>query len=110
MENVDAITNLTINTNFDDFDDKLEDVKIHISVKQRNGKKCFTVIEGIPDTYDYKKIAKDMRHKFHCGVSVYTDETNAKMLQLNGDHRSDIKQLIMSTLSIDESNIVVHGF
>ena len=49
--------------------------KIDIYVKQRNGKKCITMIEGLPEDKDkLKAYAKDLRKKLGCSCSVISEK------------------------------------
>ncbi len=34
---------------------------VHIRVQQRNGKKCLTTVQGLDQSYDYKKILKALK-------------------------------------------------
>ena len=34
---------------------------VHVRVQQRNGKKSLTTVQGLPQTFDYKKILKALK-------------------------------------------------
>lgn len=67
---------------------------IHVRIKQRNGRKCITTIEGLDilfseDVVNFvEEIAKTFRKKFNCSATVIKPEL---VIQLQGDHRKEIK-------------------
>ena len=87
---------------------------IHIRLKQRNGKKCLTMIEGLATDLDYKKISKYMRHSFQTSVAVVKDNaTSTEIIQLAGDHRENVKKFLEKYNVWDselDPPIKMHGF
>ena len=103
------------------FDNKLEDdgkvdelsFKINIRVQQRNGRKSWTSIEGLENIkdIDLKKFTKSVKKKLCCNGSIHTlDTTSEKVTQFQGDHREDIKNLLIKTYNVSEDSIIIHGF
>lgn len=39
-------------------------------VQQRNGRKCLTTVQGLPEAFDYKKILKALKKGEHTGIGV----------------------------------------
>lgn len=59
-------------------------------VRRRYGKK-YTVVEGIdPKSIDVKDLTKKLKSKTACG-GTYKDE----MIELQGDHRRKVKELLI---------------
>jgi len=44
--------------------------KVHIRVQQRNGRKCITLIEGLAEDLDIKRICK-VRHVCHVYIHIW---------------------------------------
>ncbi|XWV25188.1 mimivirus translation factor SUI1-like 2 [Tupanvirus deep ocean] len=83
--------------------------KVHVRIKQRNGKKSTTTIENLPKDLNIQLIAKKMRQTFHCNGAVQnTDDGNHIMLF--GDQRLAVKNFLTSKKIVDEANISVHGY
>ncbi len=94
---------MDINNVFSDF--ILESNKIHIRIKQRNGRKSITTIDQLPKDIDPKDLLKKLKQKLQCGGST-VDENS---IQLFGDHRQSIK-IFLIELGLCENNIVIHGY
>lgn len=86
---------------------------IHIRVKQRNGRKCMTTVEGLESLTDKKvekfitKLAQVFRKKFNCSATVMKP---ALVIQLQGDHRKEIKSYLIDNKFAKESKIKMHGY
>ena len=111
-----------------DIEKSLEQLIIHIRTIKRNGRKFWTVIEGLEQvqTDELMKIkgwksakGKDnmdklcfiMRNIISGGGSVQIDKTNAnnKVIQLQGNHRDVITQFLINHKLASEDNIKCHG-
>ena len=90
-------------------DNNSSTVKIHIRIKQRTSRKYITTIENISSEYNYQKLLKAMKNKFHCNGSIekYDDIT---AIQLFGDQRAFIKQFLINEGIAQEQDIIIHGF
>ena len=67
-----------------------EGQKITIKATKRRFGKLMTVIEGI-DSKDIKQLAKQLKEKLACGGTV-----KGKIIELQGDHRNKVKELLVS--------------
>lgn len=114
------IFNNVNNLNFDNEDNTtatttnmtdMLDTDIHIRIKQRNGKKMITTIEGIHNhSIDMKKILKIFKTKFACGGCIITDEeTASEVLQFSGDQRSNIFEYFTKNNMVKATHIQIHG-
>jgi len=84
--------------------------KIHIRIKQRNGRKSNTTVEKLPEKIDLAVLLKKMKKKFHCNGAVKQSPTEEKYIQLFGDQRLAIKKFLLEHSVVDETNVVVHGY
>ena len=99
---------------YPDFDESLKFPKslsstIHIRVQQRNGRKCITTVQGIPESFDLKKILKYAKKAFSCNGSI-TEDDNGRVMQLQGDKRKDVQNFFVIENIFDKDEIKVHGF
>lgn len=87
-------------------DEPSENDKIHIRIRQRNGRKNITTIDGLPKNLDLQKILQYMKNNFHCNGGIQ----NKSIIMLFGDQRTACKKfLTKESLALDE-NIIVHGY
>jgi translation initiation factor 1 len=49
-------------------------IRVEASKKGGGRKKLMTVVEGLPEEFDYKKILKYWKKNFNCGGSVLQSE------------------------------------
>jgi len=83
--------------------------KIDIYVKQRNGKKCITMIEGLPEDKDKLKVySKDLRKMLGCSCSVI-GEKDVYILKLSGKDTVNIINYLTNNLDIKREDITIHG-
>eukprot|EP00736_Rhodelphis_marinus_P008430 Rmarinus@m.29918 len=101
----------------------------HIRIQQRNRKKCLTTVDGIPKDIDHKKVLKAFKQMFSCNGNIVkagggedgsgeesgSDEDaksakKRKIIQLQGDHRSDVAKFLAEEEIIPKENIRIHGF
>ena len=66
--------------------------KVHIRVQQRNGRKCITLIEGLAEDLDVKRICKAFKKNFSCNGAITKDADNGEIIQLSGDQRTNTKE------------------
>lgn len=59
---------------------------VHIRNQQRNGRKSLTIITGLADDLDLKKILKVMRKMFSTNGTIMMDDEIGEVLQLQGTY------------------------
>ena len=90
---------------------QISSTKIHIRVQKRNARKFICTVEGLEfDKKEMKDILKHMKKKFACNGNLVDDEKLGLIIQLQGDMRDKIKTVLIQNYSIDEENIVTHGY
>ena len=83
---------------------------VHIWLRQRNGKKCVTEVNGLASDLNLDKIMKFWRKDFHCSVSKFINEDKEKIIKLQGDKRELILQFLILENIISKTNIKIHGY
>jgi translation initiation factor 1 len=85
--------------------------KIHLRLT-KFGAKYITIIEGLDDDLDLKRIAKAMKKFFCCAVTIKADD-DVEVIQLQGDHRNEIVTWLVEnevlTKAEADDRVVVHG-
>lgn len=75
---------------------------VHIRIQQRNGRKTLTTVQGVPDEYDPKKLLKHFKKEFACNGTVVEDEELGQVIQLQGDQRAKISQMLTEDVGLGE--------
>ncbi|XP_035584536.1 eukaryotic translation initiation factor 1-like [Zalophus californianus] len=83
---------------------------IHIRIQQRNGRETLTTVQGIADDYDKKKLVKAFKKKFACSGTVIEHPEYGEVIQLQGDQRKNICQLLVEIGLAKNNQLKVHGF
>ena len=84
--------------------------KVHIRVQQRNRRKCVLTVTGLADDLDLKRICKYLKKTFKCNGNVVKDDEWGDIIQLQGDHREEVKKFLIKEEIVDKDLIVMHGF
>ncbi|KAK4058227.1 hypothetical protein OIO90_000966 [Microbotryomycetes sp. JL221] len=82
---------------------------IHIRIQQRNGRKTITTLQGVPKEYDPKKLLKAFKKEFACNGSIVDDAEMGQVIQLQGDQRTKIVEILVEE-GVAKDTIKVHGF
>ncbi|KAI9251584.1 translation initiation factor SUI1 [Sporodiniella umbellata] len=107
-----------LNTPFDPFadvdNDKLATQEgsknVHLRIQQRNGRKTWTTLQGLPKEYDTKKILKTFKKEFACNGTIVDDPELGLILQLTGDQRIKIAEFLVTEGITKKTDIKIHGF
>lgn len=84
-------------------------------VQQRNGRKTLTTVTGLVATSDGKpldanKVLKVFKKEFACNGCVVDDPEAGRVIQLQGDHRAKVVQILVEDAICAKEDIQVHGF
>ena len=82
---------------------------IDIRSQQRNGRKCITLVQGIPTQFSLNKIMRYLKKSFNCNGSIVVDEEYGAILQLQGDRRKEIAEFLFHEGIAEKDHIRVHG-
>lgn len=95
---------------FVSFFSKFDPACIDVRFQQRTTRKCTTLVEGLPDDLDLKKIIRQFKRMWCCNGTAIEDPEKGTIIQLQGDKRRDIyKFLIEEGISYKEQ-IKMHGY
>jgi translation initiation factor 1 len=84
---------------------------VHIRIQQRNGRKRLTIIEGLANDLDTRKILKYLKKSLNTNGSVLTDNNGNEIIQLQGDKKDEIVSFLKKYKVVDENDpeIIIHG-
>jgi translation initiation factor 1 len=82
---------------------------VHLRKTQRNARKCFTIIEGLADDLDLKKIGKYLAKKNQCSATIFDDEKFGQVIKLTGDKREEVKEFLVREDICKSEQIHIHG-
>ena len=84
---------------------------IHIRKMIRNGRKCWTIVEGLEFVTDVNTICKILKKEVcRCGGSLEMNrEKNGKLVQLQGDHVDKVKNHLLEKNIVSLDKIKCHG-
>ena len=83
---------------------------VHIRIQQRNGRKTLTTVQGLSAEYDFKKIVKVAKKEFACNGTVVDHPEYGEVVQLQGDQREKICQMLVNCGLVKHDQLKVHGF
>ncbi|KAL5730742.1 hypothetical protein ACHQM5_003534 [Ranunculus cassubicifolius] len=83
---------------------------VHIRIQQRNGRKTLTTVQGLKKELSYERILKDLKKEFCCNGTVVEDKTLGKVIQLQGDQRTNCSNFLVKAGILKKDNIKIHGF
>ena len=98
--------------NFDNKNDPFKEgpsYSIHIRIQQRNGRKSWTTVEGIPEDLDKKKILKYLRKCFSTNGTVITDNDGREIIILQGDQRNNVYTSFINWNISEKQHLHIHG-
>merc|ERR1711971_1022574 len=65
--------------------------RVHIRVQQRNARKRITLIEGLDEEFNFKKILKYMKRGFKCNGACVKSKIAGTVIQLQGTKGSELE-------------------
>jgi len=86
--------------------------KIHVRF-QKTGPRSITLVEGLDDDLDMKRISKAMKKSFNCSCSLHTDKQGGEVIKLQGDQRENVRDWLLAQEILTEKEVaerlVMHG-
>lgn len=79
---------------------------VHIRIQQRNGRKTLTTVQGVPNEYDPKKLLKYFKKEFACNGTLVEDEDLGQVIQLQGDQRTNVSQMLIDAVGLRECDLL----
>lgn len=69
-----------------------------------------TLVQGLPEDLDLKKILRACRKNFHCNGALVPDkEKGSEVIQLQGDQRHILREFLCDQEICREDELVIHG-
>jgi len=94
-------------------EDAVQGQKIHVRF-QKTGPRSITIVEGLDDDLDLRRISKAMKKQFNCSASIHSDKAGNEVIQLQGDQRENVKVWLLEneilTAKQAQDRLVLHGF
>ena len=82
---------------------------IVIIKKQRNARKYFTFIKGLPEELNITELISNLKKKLFCNGAVIEDKEFGKVIQFNGSHKEEIKEYLIKNDIATEEEIKLRG-
>ena len=82
---------------------------VHIRIQQRNGRKCLTIVQGLPQNLNMKKVTQYFKKVCHCNGTVVKDDHWGDILQLTGDQREAVRTFLIEQKICPKERVNVHG-
>ena len=80
---------------------------------QKTGPRSITLIEGLDDDLDLKRISRAMNKEFNCAASIHKTKDGKEIIKLQGDHRQSVRDWIITQEILTEADaderIMMHG-
>ena len=83
---------------------------VTIKFQQRTTRKCITIIQGLPDDLDFKKITRHFKKLWNCNGAVIESPQYGSIIQLQGEHRKAVADFLMYEGLASKSEIKILGF
>jgi translation initiation factor 1 len=82
-----------------------------LRVLQRTGRKRITIVEGLSEKLDLKRILKSWKKDFHVNGSVITDDPKYEgpIIKISGDCRQVIYDFLVNEGLAEANQIKMHG-
>eukprot|EP00347_Sterkiella_histriomuscorum_P021321 403334410 len=93
----------------EDFEKQREHNVVHLHYQQRTARKCLTIIQGLADDLDYKKILRAFKKLFNCNGTIVEDEEMGTVIQLQGDNRKSVAKFLVEEGIATVEEIKIHG-
>lgn len=93
------------------FDDDIFEPKyVHIHLQQRTARKSLTIIQGLDNNPELKKILKAMKKTFVTNGTIVNSDEMGAVVQLQGDQRKNVAAFLVKYNIRSEAEIKIHGF
>jgi len=83
---------------------------IHIQFQQRTTRKCISIIQGLPDDLDFKKLVRHFKKMWNCNGTVIQHEEWGQVIQMQGDIRKAVAKFLIDEGIALKEEIKIHGF
>lgn len=83
--------------------------QVTIQVLQRNGRKFFTSIIGLPDDLDKEKIVHHLKKTYKCNGFITKNAEFGEIITLTGDHKESVYRFFIDEEICVKEEIIIKG-
>ena len=83
---------------------------VHIQFQQRTTRKCITIIQGLSEDLDFKKLVRHFKKQWNCNGAVIGDDQWGQVIQLQGEHRKAVAKFLIEEGIAMKQEIKIHGY
>jgi translation initiation factor 1 len=88
----------------------LNNQKVTISVRQRNGRQSTTNVIGMAEDLDLPKILSYIKKKYNCNGSILkNDNTFGEVMTFTGDQKENIYNFLIKEEIYKKEDIIIKG-
>ncbi|XP_034671059.1 eukaryotic translation initiation factor eIF1-like [Drosophila subobscura] len=88
--------------------DTQEEGLVHIRLQQRSSRRMITIVQGLSEIFDLKKIVRACRKEFLCDGTVTDEPQQGQLIKLKGDQRENICQWLIDTEICKPEQLKLH--
>ena len=82
---------------------------LDIHYQQRNARKCWTIVQGIPYDIDLKHVLRAWKKMFNCNGAIVEKKEGGLIIQLQGDKRNEVAKFLVYEGIGTKETVKVHG-
>jgi translation initiation factor 1 len=86
-----------------------ETLVVHVRIQQRNNRKKFTTIQGLPDRINFNRIMRACRTLLRCGGAVVNNREYGQVIQLQGSYADEVRDFLVRIGLCRVDNVHIHG-
>jgi len=105
-KNLDASSDTDLNAAERDVESRDDD--LHIRLQQVRGRRHLTILEGLSDEYNHRRLLKELKKTFACNGNVKKVD-GQKVVILQGNHCQDLRQFLINE-QVPPATIRMHNF
>ena len=83
---------------------------VHLHFQKRNARQCLTSVRGLPADLDMKKLTRHFKKAWCCNGNTTKHSEWGDIIQLQGDHRQDIRKFLIDEGISTKEEIKIHGY
>ena len=83
---------------------------VHIQFQQRTTRKCISIIQGLPEDLDFKKLVRHFKKTWNCNGAVIQSDEWGQVIQVQGDIRKAVAKFLIEEGIARKEEIKIHGF
>jgi translation initiation factor 1 len=98
-----------MNNNLFEDDNIISTFKVTIGIQQRNNRQYITIISGIAEDLDLKKILRYFKKTYNCNGTILEDEKFGNIITLTGNQKDNVYNFFINEKIYNKNNIIIKG-